>query len=110
MTVKEGSMHAQEVYLHRYCLVVTRLDKIHCIYLLPWVTPAGIFLQPPRGVPIIVWAAEHAGGFFTMGIFYCVRVRACVCAFVSRCLGSHSTIKLGPLTSTQSYVQNHHLM
>ena len=27
--VEEGSMHAQEVYLHHYCLVVTRLDMIH---------------------------------------------------------------------------------
>ena len=58
MTVKEGSMHAQEVYLHPYCLVVTRSDQIHIPAL-----GAGL-LTTARGVPIIAWAAEHAGGFY----------------------------------------------
>ena len=32
-------MHAQEVYLHPYCLVVTRYTY------LPWVIPAGVFFS-----------------------------------------------------------------
>ena len=68
MTVKEGSMHTQEVYLHPYCLVVTRYTY------LPWVIPAGIFFQPPRGVTIIAWAAEHACGFYKGDLLLCVCV------------------------------------
>ena len=37
-----------------YCLVVTRSDKIH--------TPA--LGQPPSGVTIISWGAEHVRGFY----------------------------------------------
>ena len=62
MTVKEGSMHTQEVYLHPYCLVVTRLDKIH----IPALGHTCWHLRV-RGVAIIAWVDEHARGFYGDG-------------------------------------------
>ena len=64
-------MQAQEVYLHCYCIVATRLDKIH-IYIPAlghtyWHLLTTTTLSTSncaRGVPIIVWVAEHARGFY----------------------------------------------
>ena len=74
-------MHAQEVYLHPYCLVVTRLDKIHI--------PAVGHTPPSRGV----YTNNCVGGgacawFFTTitgmaeGIFFTLNVCVCVCVSV----------------------------
>ena len=74
---------AQEVYLHPYCLVVTRLDKTHIpalghIYLL-----ASSYNHPVEYTPIIAWAVEHARYFYHNyrdgnGDFL---LQVCVCVF-----------------------------
>ena len=55
-------MHAQEVYLHPYCLVVTRLDKIHIPAL------GHTCFQPPRGVLVTELLRERLGMLF---VLYC---------------------------------------
>ena len=49
-------MHRKFTYILLYCLVVTRLDKIHCLGLLA-------SSSNHRVIPIIAWAAEHARSF-----------------------------------------------
>ena len=90
MTVNEGSMHAlQGVYLHPYCLVVTRLDKIHipalghtCWHLLT--TTCGVYTAGSTnncvGGRACVWLLLQLCGDGKADFLLCV----CVCLWGDR--------------------------